>query len=284
MQKHLVVGLFGFALGALGCTAEAGGETDGGVGAGGQGGGVGAAGGHGNGNGNGNQGGVAGPTGGEAGPTGGTPGPTGGDPGPTGGDPGPTGGDPGPTGGTQGAGGEPIGADGGLPEVDAGEALPPGGVDVEGDPGLLGLIAAEEASCRASCAQYDVCGWLDAELDPPETVASCEADCSYSEADRLDLTRAASRDLLAAMLTSGDVLIQCITALSCEDMTHYFDEDVDPYPCEAEEGAYYAAAEAAFPPVEVPDFMCADGSTVPGDYACDGEPDCEDGSDEVGCP
>ena len=33
-----------------------------------------------------------------------------------------------------------------------------------------------------------------------------------------------------------------------------------------------------------PDFMCGDGGTVPADWRCDGEADCQDASDEANCP
>ncbi len=280
MQKHLFVGLFGVALGALGCAADDAGVADGGLGGngGGQGGQVGPIGGSG-GNGGGNLGGLPGPVGGNPGPTGGQASP--------GGNVGPSGGDPGPVGGDPGTGGEPVGPDfdAGVGEPDAGdEPVVPGDLDVEGDAELMSLIAADEAACRASCGTYDMCGWLDTEGDPPETVATCEESCTYGPDALVELTHAASREALAALLAAGDVLSRCITALSCEDVGHYFEEDVDPYPCEAEETAYYAAADAAFPTEEVPEFTCADGNTVPGDWVCDGEPDCDDASDEADCP
>ncbi len=231
-------GLIGVTLVAPGCTAESNVDA---VDAGGNG--NGSAGGSANtggGNGNGNTGGgtVITPVGGTQMPTGGTQTPTGGT--------------QTPTGGTQGGGGDPVVPDpeydlGFEPGFDAGEPLTPGDLDVKGDAELMSLVAAEEAACRTTCATYDTCGWLDAEADPPETVATCEADCTYAEEDYIYLTNATSREALAAALTSAEVLDRCIAALSCADMDHYWNEDVDPYPCEAEETAYYAAVDAAFP-------------------------------------
>ncbi len=208
-------------------------------------------------------------TGGTPAATGGTPAATGGTPAPTGGDPGPgpTGGDPGP-GPTGGAGGE--------------EPLGPGPVAVEADADVMAAIGAEEATCASTCGVYEMCGWLDTEADPPETVATCQASCEYAPEDYLELSYATSRETLLGLIGALTALDQCIAGLSCEDLDHYFNEDVDPYPCQDQDTAYYTAADAAFPPA--PDFDCADGSdSVPGDWVCDGEADCADGSDEQGC-
>ncbi len=31
-------------------------------------------------------------------------------------------------------------------------------------------------------------------------------------------------------------------------------------------------------------FVCGNGEQIPADYECDGDVDCDDGSDEIGCP
>ncbi|MCK6574094.1 hypothetical protein L6V77_23690 [Myxococcota bacterium] len=218
-------------------------------------------------------GGTQAPAGGTQAPTGGTPGP-----GPTGGDPGPgpAGGDPdpgpGPTGGDPGPG--PTGGEPGPTE--------PGPVAVETDADVMAAIAAEQTACTATCGVFDMCGWLDDMADPPETAESCRASCAYQPEDYLELSYATSRETLLGLIGALTALDQCIAGLSCEDLDHYFNEDVDPYPCQTEDTAYYTAADEAFPPP--PDFSCADGSdAVPGDWVCDGEEDCADGSDEQDC-
>jgi hypothetical protein len=214
-------------------------------------------------------GGAQAPTGGTPAATGGTPGPSGGNPGPAGGDPGPG---PGPTGGDPGPG--PTGGDPGPTE--------PGPVAVENDPDVMAAIGAEQAACTGTCGVYEMCGWLDDMADPPETAESCRASCTYQPEDYLELSYATSRETLLGLIGALTALDQCIAGLSCEDLDHYFNEDVDPYPCQNEDTAYYTAADEAFPPP--PDFNCADGSdAVPGDWVCDGEADCADGSDEQDC-
>lgn len=169
-------------------------------------------------------------------------------------------------GGTGGAGG----TGGTMPE-------PPVPIDVRGDAEVVALLESVEQSCLLYCANDAMCS------EPPGDAAVCEGECTMTE-DALDeLTLAASREALVDMLTATEVIDTCVAALSCEDYAHHNEEDVDPYPCEAEYTAYIAAVDVAFPPG--PPFDCADGlSQVPGEYVCDEEPDCEDGSDEAMCP
>jgi hypothetical protein len=146
----------------------------------------------------------------------------------------------------------------------------------------MAAIAAETAACASTCGVFSMCGWLDAMAEPPETLESCEASCQYAPEDYLELSHATSRETLLGLLGALTRLDQCIGGLSCEDLDHYFNEDVEPYPCQDEDTAYYTAADAAYPPP--PEFECADGSaSVPDAWTCDGEEDCADGSDEQGC-
>ena len=195
-----------------------------------------------------------------------------------------------PEGGTGGAAPEG-GAGGAAPEGGTGGTAPEGGaggtggtvpeppvpIDVRGDAEVVALLESVEQSCLLYCAKDATCSV------PAGDVALCEAECTKTDDDLDELTLAASREALVDMLTATEVIDTCVAALSCEDYAHYNEEDVDPYPCEAEYTAYIAAVDVAFPPG--PPFDCADGlSQVPGEYVCDGEPDCEDGSDEAMCP
>jgi hypothetical protein len=66
----------------------------------------------------------------------------------------------------------------------------------------------------------------------------------------------------------------CFEAASCAALENYYCDEIGTaamYAC------FMACDEAQ------PHFTCQDGEEIPLDWACDGEPDCEDGSDEANC-
>ncbi len=69
--------------------------------------------------------------------------------------------------------------------------------------------------------------------------------------------------------------VDCIVAADCSELTDAV--------CSEEFSEGLTACLDACSELE-PEFTCGDGERIPAGWECDAEPDCEDGSDEVGCP
>jgi len=88
--------------------------------------------------------------------------------------------------------------------------------ETQGDTGELPEDA--EQACADACANYELCD------DEPSDI--CYAECIEEIIDLQETPECFDADV---------ALLACVGALSCEDLDHYYEEDVSPYPCETEE-------------------------------------------------
>ena len=74
---------------------------------------------------------------------------------------------------------------------------------------------------------------------------------------------------------------ECAVQASCPELTDLFCSPGDVMPSAALEACYMDCVGDTEGGGGT--YSCADGSTIPDDWVCDGEPDCDSEDDEVGC-
>ncbi len=99
-----------------------------------------------------------------------------------------------------------------------------------------------------------------------------ESDADALIATLLECRLVTDGDITDNNLFGNDCEESCIAQLSCEDLESGV--------CGQGSPAFLGCFETCSPQ----DFICGDQTLIPGDFECDAEEDCSDGSDEANCP
>lgn len=138
--------------------------------------------------------------------------------------------------------------------------------------------------------KYQGCGVLsDGQFGPsnsdafpdegPSAVDRCELDCILA-ASCEEIEDGICRDVTSPELES---CLDACDALEPKFICADSGEEIPlSFECDDFNDCEDGSDEVGCPPVV--EFECTDGTLLPESYECDGEADCEDGSDEVGCP
>ena len=143
----------------------------------------------------------------------------------------------------------------------------------------ISIVTERDAYC-VNCATTEVCG---DEFVADDVISQDDAGCIFIESTSEELV--ALQSFISCLQDSADEANACIAAINmCDD--NQFEDCLDQYggdECEMLMSADYLnrIEVACFGGTE--DFICDDGTAIPGDYVCDAEADCEDGSDEANC-
>ncbi len=98
-----------------------------------------------------------------------------------------------------------------------------------------------------------------------------ESDADALIATLLECRLVTDGDITDNNLFGNDCEESCIAQLSCEDLESGV--------CGQGSPAFLGCFETCSPQ----DFICGDQTLIPGDFECDAEEDCSDGSDEANC-
>ncbi len=146
----------------------------------------------------------------------------------------------------------------------------------------VALLTSELCSIIFTVALFTGCGGDDNQGKSPDDTSSETGDDDTDDSDNDDSSKdPLCEDFVQAfqecgVFTDGDMScgmlvdytpcqVECFVDADCGDLEKYACEDEEP-DCVEE------CADAV--------FTCEDGDTVPWDFECDGEPDCDDESDE----
>lgn len=141
------------------------------------------------------------------------------------------------------------------------------------------IVAERDTFCEG-CAMTEVCG---DEFVADNEISVDDAGCVFIESTSEELS--SLQAFFECQQSKADEAIACIAALDACDEQQFEDclDLSDGSSCEMLiEGEYLQRiGVACFGEAE--DYICEDGNPIPGDYVCDGEPDCTGGEDEADC-
>ena len=137
------------------------------------------------------------------------------------------------------------------------------------------------ALCESVFSRVDACGLMtDGIYDCRDFESSPEDRCMANCIKQA--TCAEMEDVWCNQQYNND-LVACMQNCPEDLFTCTNGEEISlSWKCDGEEDCADGSDEVGCPAVQY--FICTNGEEIPRYYECDGEEDCEDGSDEVGCP
>ncbi len=124
----------------------------------------------------------------------------------------------------------------------------------------------------AVCSCYDGAEQQECLSDPGEDSDDISCDIGVMEDAGLGST-------IDCLIDELDALADCLNSATCDELAREACFDGDSTCTEVPDAVeVQIQMECGEPP-----FICDNGDTIPNDWRCDGDEDCSDASDEVGC-